>query len=53
LSKHVPAASIRITVYHLKIVLGPKHVVAVTTEEEEEKEVEDCCFGGIIVKLIT
>jgi hypothetical protein len=38
-----------ITVYHLKMVLGPKHVVAVTTEEEKE----DCCVDGIIMKLVT
>jgi hypothetical protein len=34
------------------MVLGPKHVVAVTTGEEEEEE-EDCCVDGIIEKLIT
>jgi hypothetical protein len=37
-----------ITVQHLKMVLGPKHVLAVTTEENE-----DCCVDGIIMKLIT
>jgi hypothetical protein len=30
----------------LKMVLRPKHVVAVTTNE-------DCCVDGIITKLIT
>jgi hypothetical protein len=33
-----------VTVYHLKMVLGPKQIVAVTTEEEKK----DCCFDGII-----
>jgi hypothetical protein len=31
------------------MVLGPKHLVAVTTEEEKE----GCYFDGNIVKLIT
>jgi hypothetical protein len=37
-----------VTVYHVKMVFGPKHVVAVTTEEEKG----DSCVDGIIVKLI-
>jgi hypothetical protein len=36
-----------ITLYHLKMVLNPKHVVAVTTEEEKD----GCSLDGIIVKL--
>jgi hypothetical protein len=33
----------------MKMVLGPKHVVAVTAEEKED----DCCVDGIIVKCNT
>jgi hypothetical protein len=37
------------SVYHMKMVLRPKHVLAITTGEEKE----DCSDDGIIVKLIT
>jgi hypothetical protein len=35
--------------YLLKMVLGPKHVVAVTTEKAKK----NCCIDDIKVKLIT
>jgi hypothetical protein len=36
IASQATSMTVYVTLHHLKMALGPKHVVAVTTEEEEE-----------------